>query len=250
MNESVEEIVIQKAIAANAFFHDFRLFLEGAGRQPFQLTKTGNLKLADIHALGEHFAQDIYRRDGVGQLERHIRSEREVRPLTRIRRLAHHMRLTATHNGTLQLSIRGKAFLADTPLTAQFEAFILWYLQRYDWADWYSYRAELAKALQQHQRFLWDYFLHRQNSTIEFHQFLVSLRRYFALDDLVRDPSPFHDDVRWAVEQILINDLRLFGLLAVESEPSWGLRHEELIYAFQPTALGVHIFQLALTQQE
>jgi hypothetical protein len=249
MNEAVDEIVIQKEMAANAFFHDFLLLVEEAGRKPFQLTKIGNLKLADIHHLGEHFAQEIYRRNGFGEPERHIQSEREVRPLTRIRLLAQHMRLMDTHKGTLQLSIHGKAFLADTPLTAQFEQVILWYLQRYDWADWYTYRAELAKALQQQQRFLWDYLLHRQDTTIDFHQFLLSLRSYFALDDLVRDPSPFHDDVRWAVEQILIKDLRLFGLVAVESEKSWGWRHEELIYAFQPTALGVHIFQLALTKQ-
>jgi hypothetical protein len=247
--EAVEEIVIQREMAANDFFHDFLLLLEEAGRRPFPLTKTANLKLSDIHYLGEHFAQEIYRRNGFGELVRHIQSEREVRPLRRIRRLAQHMRLTDIHKGKLTLSIRGKAFLAGTPLTTQFEQLTLWYLQRYDWADWYTYRSELAKALQQQQRFLWDYFLHRQDTTIDFHQFLLSLRHYFALDDLVRDPSPFHDDVRWAVEQILIKDLRLFGLLAVESETSWGWRHEELIYAFQPTALGIHIFQLALRTQ-
>jgi hypothetical protein len=159
------------------------------------------------------------------------------------------MRLTAIQHGKLGLTIRGKAFLSDTPPQAQFEEFILWYLQHYDWADWYTYRAEIARALQREQRFLWDYFLHRQATAIEFHQFLLSLRSYFALDDLVRDPSPFHDDVRWAVEQILVKDLRLFGLLAVESEQSWGWRHEELISSFQPTALGAHIFQLALNKQ-
>jgi hypothetical protein len=221
--------------------------VEEAGRKPFQLTKTGNLKLADIHYLGEHFAQEIYRRGVSGELERHIQSEQEVRPLRRIRILAHHMHFTDTHTGKLQLTIRGKAFLAGATLKTRFEELILWYLQRYDWADWYTYRGELARALQRQQRFLWDYFLHRQDTTIEFSPFLFSLRNYFALDDLVRDPSPFHDDIRWAVEEILIKDLRLFGLLAVESEQSWGWRHEELMYAFQPTTLGVHIFRLALT---
>jgi hypothetical protein len=46
---------IQEAIAANAFFHDFCLFLQEARRDPFPLTETGNLRLADIHYFGEHF---------------------------------------------------------------------------------------------------------------------------------------------------------------------------------------------------
>jgi len=48
---------------------------------------------------------------------------------------------------------------------------------------------------------------------------------------------------------MLVKDLRLFGLLAVESDTSWSWIHEETIISFQPTTLGVHIFQLALRQQ-
>jgi hypothetical protein len=56
-----KESAIQKEIAANDFFHDVLLFLKEAGRDPFRLTDTGNLRLTDIHSLGEHFALDIYR---------------------------------------------------------------------------------------------------------------------------------------------------------------------------------------------
>ena len=57
-----EEIRIQQEIADNAFFHDTLLFLQEAGRDPFRLTEKGNLRLAEIHYLGEHFHQDIYHR--------------------------------------------------------------------------------------------------------------------------------------------------------------------------------------------
>jgi len=249
MNEAGAEIVIQKEIAANALFHDFLLFLEEAGRKPFQLTKTGNLRLADIHYLGEHFALDIYRRDESGAIWRPVRSERDVLYLTRMRFIAEGMRLTAPQQGKLSLTIKGKAFLAGISPQAQFEELTLWCLQRYDWGEWYAHRAELARALQRAQRFLWRYFLYRKDTRIEFPQFLAGLRRYFGLDALVPDPSLYIDDVLWAVKQMLIQDLRLFGLLAVDSVKYDGVLDRETISAFQPTALGVHIFQLALRTQ-
>jgi hypothetical protein len=210
---AVEDILILKEIAANDFFHDFLLFLEEAGRQPFQLTNTGNLKLSDIHALGEHFALDIYRRDDSGEIWQTIRSERDVLYVTRMRWIAAGMHLTSTERGKLQLSIRGKAFLADTSPQAQFEALILWYLRCCDWGAWYDWQADIARALQQAQRFLWRYFLYRKDRRIEFPPFLAGLRQYFGLDALVRDPSFYSDDVQWAVKEMLIKDLRLFGLL-------------------------------------
>jgi hypothetical protein len=149
----------------------------------------------------------------------------------------------------LLLSIRGKAFLADMPLHTQFEQLILWYLQRCDWGEWYDWQAEIARALQQSQRFLWRYFLYRKDRRIAFPQFLSGLRRYFGLDALVSDPSPYYDSVWSAVEQMLVKDLRLFGLLTVESVKYNSVLQDETIFSFQPTALGLHIFQLALTQQ-
>jgi hypothetical protein len=52
---TAEEIVIQKEITATAFVHDFLLFLQDARRDPFRLTKRGNLQLYDIHYLGDRF---------------------------------------------------------------------------------------------------------------------------------------------------------------------------------------------------
>jgi hypothetical protein len=249
MNEAVEAIRIQNEIAANAFFHDFRLFLAEAGRKPFPLTNIGNLRLADIHYLGERFALDIYRRDHAGEVWHTIRSERDVLYLTRMRCFAEGMRLTAPQHGKLRLTLRGKAFLATTSPLTPFEQFILWYLQRYDWGAWYDWRADIARALQQAQRFLWRYFLYRHDSRIAFPQFLSGVRRYFGLDALVDESSDLSDSVQRAVEEMLIKDLRLFGLLAVESH-TWGSwSHEEAIDAFEPTALGIHIFQLALRTQ-
>jgi hypothetical protein len=132
--DAVEEIRIQHEIAANAFFHDFLLFLQEAGRQPFRLTERGNLRLADIHYFGEHFQQDIYHRHITGE-RWSVRSETDVRPLRRIRLLAQYMRLTETYQRNLLLSIRGKAYLADTSPKNQFEQLILWCLQRYDWTE-------------------------------------------------------------------------------------------------------------------
>jgi hypothetical protein len=59
---TAEDTEIHKAIAANAFFHDFLLFLEEARRDPFRLTERGNLRLGDIHYLSEHFHLNIIRR--------------------------------------------------------------------------------------------------------------------------------------------------------------------------------------------
>ena len=130
-------------------------------------------------------------------------------------------------------------------LQAQFERVILWYLQQYEWADWYSWCARIARALQQEQRALWSYFLARQNSRIEFGQFLSGLREYFQLDNLLDDPSHAYV-TRWAVEKMLVKDLRLFGLLAVENGTPRRFSDDEVIAALKPTALGVHIFTLAL----
>jgi hypothetical protein len=102
---ATDEIVCYKEIEANAFFHDFLLFLAAAGQQPLQLTKTGNLRLSDIHHLGEQFALDIYRRDDSGEIWHTIRSERDVLHLTRIRFLAAGLRLTSTQKEKLPHSI-------------------------------------------------------------------------------------------------------------------------------------------------
>jgi hypothetical protein len=242
------EIRLQHEIEANAFFHDFLLFLQEAGRQPFRLTERGNLRLGDIHYLGEHFHQDIYHRHSDGE-QWYVRSETGVRPLRRIRLLAQSLRLTQAHKRKLRLSIRGKAYLAHTSPKEQYEKLILWYLQHYDWTEWYTYRAEIAAALQGALPFLWRYFLARKDSNIDFTHFLAGLREYCGLDALIDDPSSIYDDVQWQVEQMLVKDLRLFGLLAVESVKYNSLLHDENIIAFQPTTLGVHIFELALRQQ-
>ena len=118
--DAAEEIRLQHEIVANAFFHDFLLFLQEAGRQPFHLTERGNLRLGDIHYLGEHFHQDIYRWHIDGE-RWDVRSERDVRPLRRIRLLAQSMRLTETQKRKLLLSTRGKAYLAHTSPKEQFE---------------------------------------------------------------------------------------------------------------------------------
>jgi hypothetical protein len=242
-----EEIRIQHEIADNEFFHDFLLFLQEAGRQPFRLTARGNLRLADIHYFGEHFKQDIYHRD-IDGYRWHVRSETDVPALRRIRLLAAHMRLTETRQRQLLLSIRGKGYLADTSPERQFEQLVLWYLQRYDWTEWYTYRAVIAAALQQSQRFLWRYFLYRKDTKIDFSRFLAGVREYFGLDALT-DESYFSDSVRWAVEQVLVSGLRLFGLLSVDSVNRGNFITDETFYSFQPTTLGAHIFWLALTQQ-
>ncbi len=242
--DAVDEIRIHQEIAANAFFQDVLLFLQEAGRDPFRLTDTGNLRLAEIHYLGEHFHQDIYHRHLDGE-RWSVRSEAEVPPLKRIRLLVEHMRLTAISRRRLGLSLSGKDLLARPP-QEQFETLTLWYLQRYDWGEWYTYRAKLARTLQQAQHFLWRYFLYRQDTRIAFSQFLAGLRGYFGLDALINDPSSSFDDVLWAVQGIVIQDLRLFGLLSVESHTYGNFRTDEAIYSFQPTALGVHIFELAL----
>jgi hypothetical protein len=241
-----EEIRLQHEIAANAFFHDFLLFLQEAGRQPFHLTKIGNLRLGDIHYFGEHFKQDIYHRHIDGE-RWYVRSEIDVPPLRRIRLLAQAMRLTETRQRKLPLSIRGKAYLADTSLKRQFEKLILWYLKRYDWTSWYTYRAEIAATLQWSQSILWRYFLARKDSTIDFNRFLAGLREYFGLDALIHDPYLISDGVRWPVEQMLVKDLRMFGLLAVESNKAHSFIDDETIISFQPTTLGAHIFRLALS---
>jgi hypothetical protein len=46
--DAMGEIRFQHEIEANAFFHDFLLFLQEAGREPFRLTEKGNLRLGDI----------------------------------------------------------------------------------------------------------------------------------------------------------------------------------------------------------
>jgi hypothetical protein len=243
-----QEIRIQHEITANAFFHDFLLFLKEAGRDPFRLTEKGNLRLGDIHFFGEHFQQDIYHRDIDGEAW-HVRSETDVPPLRRIRLLAQSMRLTETRQRKLLLSIRGKAYLANTSPTEQFEKLILWYLKCYDWTEWYGHRAEIAAALQGAQRFLWRYFLSRKDTAIDFSRFLSGTREYFGLDALSDEPY-FSSSVRWAVAQMLVSDLRLFGLLSVDSVQWGSLPSDETIRSFQPTALGTHIFQRALTQQD
>jgi hypothetical protein len=241
-----EEIRIQHEITANAFFHDFLLFLQEAGRDPFRLTEKGNLRIAEIHYLGEHFQQDIYHRHIDGE-RWYVRSETDVPPLRRIRLLAQHMRLTETRQRTLLLSIRGKAYLAHTSPKSQFEQLILWYLQRYDWTEWYTHRAEIGTVLQSAQRFLWRYFLARKDTKIDFSRFLSGVREYFGLDALSDEPY-FSSSVHWAVKQMLVRDLRLFGLLSVDSVKGGSLLNDETIYSFQPTALGAHIFELALKQ--
>ena len=243
------EIRLQHEIEANAFFHDFLLFLQEAGREPFRLTEKGHLRLGDIHYLGEHFHQDIYHRHSDGE-HFYVRSETGVCPLRRIRLLAQSMRLTETHQRKLLLSKRGKTYLAHTSPKEQFEQLILWYLQHYDWTEWYTYRAEIAAALQGALPFLWRYFLSRKDSKINFTRFLAGLREYFGLDALIDDPSSFYDDVQWQVEQMLVKDMRMFGLLAVESVKYNSMLHDENIISFQPTTLGVHIFELALTKKD
>ena len=245
--EAVEEIRIQQEITANEFFHDFLLFLHEAARQPFRLTEKGNLRLGDIHFFGEHFHQDIYHRHIDGE-QWYVRSETDVPPLRRLRLIAQAMRLTEIRQRKLLLSIRGKAYLADTSPKNQFEQLVLWYLHRYDWTEWYPHRAEIAAVLQQSQRFLWRYFLYRKNSKIDFIRFLSGVREYFGLDALSDEPY-FSSSVQWAVAQILVRDLRLFGLLSVDSVKRGNFITDETIHSFQPTTLGVHIFELALTQQ-
>jgi len=246
--DAVGEIRLQHEIEANAFFHDFLLFLQEAGREPFYLTEKGNLRLGDIHHLGEHFHQDIYHRH-IGGEQWYVRSETGVPPLMRIRLLTQAMRLTQVHKRTLLLSIRGKAYLAHTSPKEQFEKLILWYFQRYDWTEWYDWRAEIAAALQGALPFLWRYFLSKKDTKIDFTHFLAGLREYFGLDALIDDPSSFYDDVQWQVEKVLVKDLRLFGLLTVESVKYNSLLRDENIISFQPTTLGVYIFELALRQQ-
>jgi len=243
-----EEVRIQQEITANEFFHDFLLFLHEAARQPFRLTEKGNLRLGDIHYFGEHFHQDIYHR-GIDGEQWYVRSETDAPPLRRLRLLAQAMRLTEIRQHKLLLSIRGKGYLADTSPKNQFEQLVLSYLHRYDWTEWYPHYAEIAAVLQQSQRFLWRYFLHRKDSKIDFIQFLSGVREYFGLNVLSDDESRFFDNVHWAVAQILVRDLRLFGLLSVDSVKRGYFITDEAIHSFQPTTLGVHIFELALTRQ-
>ena len=241
------EIGLQHEIEANAFFHDFLLFLQEAERQPFRLTEKDNLRLGDIHYFGEHFHQDIYHRHVDGE-RWYVRSEADVRPLRRIRLLAQSMRLTETHKHKLLLSTRGKAYLAHTSPREQFEKLILWYLKRYDWASWYTSSATIAATLQGSQSYLWRYFLSQKHAKIDFPRFLAGLRAYFGLDTLIHDPPYLSNySVRWPVEQMLVKDLRMFGLIAVENGKPRRFSDDETIQSFQPTALGAHIFELALS---
>src|ERR671926_628755 len=90
---TAEKNKIHKEIAANAFFHDFLLFLQEARHDPFRLTERGNLRLNDIHYLGDRFHLHIYR-DTFGPRGEWIRSEKDVPLLLRIRLIAHLMGLT------------------------------------------------------------------------------------------------------------------------------------------------------------
>jgi hypothetical protein len=122
-------------------------------------------------------------------------------------------------------------------------------LHRYDWTEWYPQYAGIAAVLQQSQRFLWRYFLYRKDVKIDFLRFLSGVRAYFGLDALSDRESQFFDNVHWAVAQLLVRDLRLFGLLAVDSVKRGTFISDETIHSFQPTTLGAHLFALALTQQ-
>jgi hypothetical protein len=70
----------------------------------------------------------------------------------------------------------------------------------------------------------------------------------FGLDALIHDPPYLSNySVRWPVEQMIVKDLRMFGLITVESGRPRRFSDDETVHSFQLTTLGVHIFELALS---
>ena len=233
-----QETLLEEDIAENAFFQDFLLFLREAGTRPLGLTKTGNLKRAEIYYFGEHFAIDIYHRNTNGTIMFPIRTEYEAPHLLRIRLIARVMKLVYSRKSTLLLSKKGKIFLDQSPPT-RFDEMIHSYFIHCNWGYMHPTLYELARTLQEEQFHFWNYFLQQQNKPIDFQQFVQGVSFYFGL----KTTNDYHNDVQWALEYVLIKDLALFDLLDVKTvKDGW----KERIVSFQPTDVGVYIFKKSL----
>jgi hypothetical protein len=234
--ETQEDSYLQESIAENAFFHDFLFFVREVENHPLGLTKTGNLKRAEIYFFGEHFTIDIHHRDERGLILFPIRTEDGVPHVMRIRLIAHVMKLVHPHKGKLLLSKRGKTFLQQRPLL-QFGDMIHCYFLHCNWAYMYPMRHDHARTLQWGQFHLWRYFMKHKDQPIDFQLFVEGVSFYFGM----KTTKEYRDHV---VEQVVVKDLALYGLLHVNAvKQGW----MERVISFQPTDLGLHIFDKALS---
>lgn len=235
--------VIQSA-KTNIFFQDFLVFLRLLEKRPLGLTQTGtgNLKVKEIKALGELFKHDIYHRDEKGEIMFQPRTEDEFRYIMWIRQLAHVMYLVYKKKGKLFLSKNGKGFLNNIDEKTQYEQMILWYLHRANWA-YLNFHPEVVEKLQNNQKQIWAYLL-QEKGWIKFSQFAKVLTLIFKLSVKDIHGQEIPDSVRWAIESVLVENLKELDLMEVKRKrDKYGTKE---IHLFRPTNTGRIIFKKAL----
>lgn len=233
---------LEDEIIRNDFFHDFLSFLHILKARPMLLTKTGNLQRKEINYFGSISKTDIYHRDKEGKIMWPISTEIEVPHLLRIRLITRVMYLTYQRKGKLFLSKNGRGYLENLTPRIQFEQMLAWYFERCNWAYMHPYVEAIAIILQKNQYYIWEFFLQKQGTDINFKKFREGIRAYFNLGK----SNDYHDNAAWAVECTIIRDLALYGLIEYVSQKQ---DYGEAITFFCLTSLGIYIFQKMLEQK-
>lgn len=241
--DTQEDDYLKEDIGENAFFHDFLFFLQEGKKRPLVLTKTGNLKRTEIYYFGEYFSVDIYHRDEKGLILFPIRTEDEAPYLLRIRALAHVMKVVRKRKDKLLLSAKGDEYLTTLTQLQQFEELILAAFTLCNWGYLHPALYKIADVLQKNQHYLWSYFIKHKDKPIIFQTFFEGVCTYFGL----KNTNEYHDSARWAFERVIVQDLCLYGLMEAKTEK---VKWNENVVSFQPTELGVHMFEFVLEDAE
>lgn len=242
-NIEEEDSYLTEAVTKNALFQDFLFFMREVAKRPLELTKTGNLKRAEIDYFGQHFVNDIYHRDEKGNIIFPIRTEDEAPYLIRIRVMASAMRLVRKRKEKVYFTKQGKAFFIELPPLGQFEEMVTAALALCNWGYLHPALFRVAHVLQKNQEYLWQYMVQHKDEPIDFSQFVNGVSAYFG----IKNTNTFRDDTRWGFERVIVRDLCLYGLLEAETKKvGW----DERIVTFKPTPLGVYALKQVLLELE
>ena len=122
----------------SVFFQDFLRFLRLLQKRPLELTKTGNLKIKEIHAVHEICKYDFFPRDKDGSLMFPVRTEDDFRYLRHLRQIATVEKFIYKRKNSIKLNGRGQEFL-ERPLDSQFLQIVISQIFNCSWVYLFPY---------------------------------------------------------------------------------------------------------------
>jgi len=223
------------------FFRDFLTFLKYIEEKGAKLTQRKNISLKDLREILNLFIAPIKMEERVAERVFRVRSEQELPYVEKIHILAELLRLVRKRKFRLIICKRAKESFDRLPLSIQFQLIWSTYWHHLNWSYFHPWRENIAEVLQKNREYVKELILDldtRREEWINFSHFSKKLEKKLNLTWYDRDGLNHSQWIYSAIELVLIEEFKLFGLVEIKRKKDKERVYLEKLVGFRLTPLG------------